>query len=345
MAMKYNNILSLCDACRSGDVNTVIQELKAVKAGNGCTALSAFSPLYIACQHGHLDVVNVLLENVNANETLNNSVYGIFETAMHAAAYNGNVEIVRALLEKGHADVNLCSKSGPTPLFVATMQNHTQVVSILLAHGAGADVSNGDTTPLFFACQKGLMDIIKSLVEVGNANPNKGRIRDGTTPFQIACVHGHTQIVVYLLEKDIVDVNKQRDDGYTPLHSAAHFNRSLVLKALITLGHADVNIPGGYDYASPLYVAAANGNVEAVETLLYIGHANPLQPTKFGGIPIYVAKSKGYLSVVRVIELPIITFLLGHHPRCGAQSFLQEVPPGLLVGIARLANGLGVEME
>jgi ankyrin repeat protein len=56
-------------------------------------------------------------------------------TALHYAAQRGDTEAVRLLLEK-KVDVNAQSKSGDTPLKLASSKGHTEVEQVLTAAGA-----------------------------------------------------------------------------------------------------------------------------------------------------------------------------------------------------------------
>ena len=66
-------------------------------------------------------------------------------TALHAAAFNGNLGGVKMLLEKGHADPASTNQSHKmTPLHLAALGGHQQVVDLLIA--AGAPVGARDCT-------------------------------------------------------------------------------------------------------------------------------------------------------------------------------------------------------
>ena len=69
----------------------------------------------------------------------------------------------------------------------------------------------------------------------------------------MAAWNGHEAVVKALIEAG-ADVNKARDDGWTPLYTAASNGHEAVVKALIEAG-ADVN-KADNDGKTPLYMAA-----------------------------------------------------------------------------------------
>lgn len=70
--------------------------------------------------------------NINATLT-KNSANGW--TALHYAAINGDAELVRYLIKYG-ANVNKSTGEGSTPLYLAKLANHEDVISILKKAGA-----------------------------------------------------------------------------------------------------------------------------------------------------------------------------------------------------------------
>ncbi len=240
------------------------------------------TPLYIAAQQGHLDVVLALLEKgAEVNQARKGGA-----TPLFIAAQKGRIDVVLALLEKG-AEVNQARESGATPLFIAAQKGHLDVVLALLEKGAEVNQALKDgATPLFIAAFNGHLDVVLALLEKG-AEVNQA-LKDGATPLYIAAQNGHLDVVLALLGKG-AEVNQACEDGATPLFIAAFNGHLDVVLALLEHG-ADVNqaLKNG---VTPLYIAAAQGNIDIALALLEKG-ADVNRANKDGKTPLDVADSK-----------------------------------------------------
>ena len=94
------------------------------------------------------------------------------EKKLYSASKEGKAEDVRTLIYKHMVDVNF--NFGPpglsrlTPLIVATLNGHNEVVQILL--NAGADIQRTDDergTPLHWAAKYNRYEIVKILLGAG----------------------------------------------------------------------------------------------------------------------------------------------------------------------------------
>ena len=94
--------------------------------------LTAFS---VAAQHGHPEVVSLLLE-ADADTDMCGNIYG--ETPLLSAAFNGDLDIVWLLLEAG-ADKEKFDIDGQTALHNASEEGHLETVRLLLESGANRD--------------------------------------------------------------------------------------------------------------------------------------------------------------------------------------------------------------
>uniref|UniRef100_A0A4X2JU30 VPS9 domain-containing protein n=1 Tax=Vombatus ursinus TaxID=29139 RepID=A0A4X2JU30_VOMUR len=95
--------------------------------------------------------------------------------------------------------VNVTNQDGFTPLHVAVLHGRTDLVSLLLKHGANVDARNVNrAVPLHLACQKGHFQVVKNLMDFG-AKQNK-KDSSGNTPIIYACLNGHHETAALLLE-------------------------------------------------------------------------------------------------------------------------------------------------
>ena len=121
------------------------------------------TPLCQAAQCGHLDVVDVLLENV-ADPDLPDDV----DTPLYHAANFGHADIVDYLLAAG-------ARAGTSPraLTQAVYRKNMAMVETLLAHGADPDVHHEkDSSTLFRAVCSGCIEFVETLLANG-ATPGK----------------------------------------------------------------------------------------------------------------------------------------------------------------------------
>ena len=105
------------------------------------------------------------------------------------------------------------------PLHIAASIGSSQIVSMLLAHGASIDSVDGEhTTPLHYAADHDRIAMVKLLLEAG-ANPN-AIDRELQSPAMRAAEQGHVNCVRVLLEAG-ADIQLRNNYGETALHLAA----------------------------------------------------------------------------------------------------------------------------
>lgn len=90
------------------------------------------TPLHKASEHGHLDVVNALLDmGADANKS---SQLGW--SALHYACFSGsNLDVVARLVRQG-LDVNGVTETGYTPLHMCAFKGNHKAIELLVAAGA-----------------------------------------------------------------------------------------------------------------------------------------------------------------------------------------------------------------
>jgi uncharacterized protein len=118
--------------------------------------------------------------------------------ALGLAAFFGQAEAARILVEFG-AEVNAPSQNRlhVTPLYSATASGNSEIVALLLEHGADANAKQmGGLTPLHAAAQKGQIEMAELLLAHG-AEP--GAVNDeGKTALQLAVASKNMEMAAFL---------------------------------------------------------------------------------------------------------------------------------------------------
>jgi ankyrin repeat protein len=115
---------------------------------------------------------------------------------LHVAAVFGHTEIVKLLL-RNKADVNAKDKEGETPLLAALVNGHSDIGELLVNKGAKVDIKDKNGwTPLHFAASLGNEDLVRLLVEKGL--DSKAKTSEGKTPLDLAIASKHKEIVDFL---------------------------------------------------------------------------------------------------------------------------------------------------
>lgn len=174
------------------------------------------SAIHDAAQKGDVAAITAALDaGADVNE-----IGGSGEaTALYYSALAGNLDAARLLVARG-ADVNIPSRWGGPPIFMAAWQGHTSIIILLLANGANPNSQFNTDTALHKAAERGCLDCVKLLVKAGadvNANNQKRE-----PPIHFAAKKGHSAVADYL-----------RGNGYvTPVPPAisAKLNRADPIK-------------------------------------------------------------------------------------------------------------------
>uniref|UniRef100_UPI0035901ADB E3 ubiquitin-protein ligase MIB1-like n=1 Tax=Myxine glutinosa TaxID=7769 RepID=UPI0035901ADB len=132
----------LHEAVSSG-VPEAMQLLLAVGADVCLTNDNGFNALHYATLLGNTTAVELLLSL--------SSVLGLTDlrkadgyAALHLAALNNRIEAAKVLMEQGKASVNLQNSKQQTPLHLAVMRRHVQLVQLLLEGGAQTNLQDHD---------------------------------------------------------------------------------------------------------------------------------------------------------------------------------------------------------
>ena len=211
------------------------------------------NPLYYASYLGMFETVKYLLGcGIDINIT-----GGTFATPLQAAASSGQTDLVRLLLDHG-ADVDLVDLTSGfgNALQAAAAHGHEGVVTMLLDHGANANLSGGN---------------MENCIIAASASPRLINVPEATA---------------YRIIERLIDagarIESASERGLNALHEAAHADSPLIVGMLLKNG-ADINASNNKGNTA-LHIATQHGYEQVVRSLLGY-RANPDCHTEVGCNP------------------------------------------------------------
>ena len=296
-----------------------------------CTAYKGDAILHCAASQGLVGVVGSILAK---GKTLCDVLDRYGRTALHWAAEQGHLLVTQALLNTGANFEPRCLQNC-TPLMLATLGGHEEVVCMMLKAGAGItkqrcnkpprSIFMWKSTALHYAASGGHLSVVSTLLDAGFDKEQRNEA--GLTPAEISAtaVHASSPAVtrrllpsdmgarmvydyVNMVMEDVETVaglakcgaflDWQDEIGNSPLHRAAHFRHVNISKILLQYGaETDLrNHRGG----SPLHIAACQGSVAITTALLDAGAGKEARMVN-GRSPLHLAVINGNIDVVTLL--------------------------------------------
>lgn len=265
------------------------------------------TPLHVAADHSHYDIMDLLLKSgakVNALD-------GLGQTALHRCARDDNIQACRLLLSYS-IDTSLISLQGYTAAQLAS-----ENVQKILKDPPDTEMIE---CQLLEAAKAGDLDTVRRIVL---ANPHTVNCRDldgrHSTPLHFAAGYNRVPVVEFLLENG-AEVHAADKGGLVPLHNACSYGHFEVTELLVKHG-ANVNVADLWKF-TPLHEAAAKGKYEIVKLLLRHG-ADPTKKNRDGATP---------LDLVREGDQDVADLLRGN------SALLDAAKKGNLARVQRLVT-------
>ncbi|KAL9093584.1 MAG: hypothetical protein Q9165_003979 [Trypethelium subeluteriae] len=243
------------------------------------------SPLHVACFHGYVPTVEMLLSH-----SADIMIGDVYETAFDAAFRGDREDTALALLKSGYTiptqDVYDSVLSG------AAQAGFLQVIALLQKSSAFSRgtldkqklsatkaIASGKVAGLRFLTQKAanLLDILPS---------------DGIA---VAAAYGHTAMIDFLLDSELA-IEAPGPLG-SPLRSACLIGHEPSVRTLIDRG---ANVNTNDSHGNALHAAAMKGNTHIVRLLVRNG-ANVNLSGDFYGTALQAAAFRGHKDIVQVL--------------------------------------------
>ncbi|KAL8259581.1 hypothetical protein R6Q59_027534 [Mikania micrantha] len=274
---------ALHEACREGKVE-VMKALMAADDGLvGKVNCRGESVLFVACERGKMEVVKQLLRF----QWLLVHELDASACSIHAAAAAGHTEIVNEILELRPEFARKYTLEGYTPLHLACSRGHIETIRQLLWFDQDLLYlrDHNGWTPLHWAAMKGRVGTIGEIISI-NLESVEMVTNHGETVLHLAVKYNQYDGLKYIMETlNILElVNRQDNDGNTVLHVAAAGKFTGMVLYLLNRGVVDVNVVNHKGHTA-LDVVQSDGsnstNLQIVPALLAVGakSCDQLPPT------------------------------------------------------------------
>eukprot|EP01083_Nonionella_stella_P156512 506958_1 len=187
-----------------------------------------------------------------------------------AVTLNDKERVIQILSDPqyvGKMDIDSEKSDGSTPIILASIMGHTDIVAILCKEGAYLEQSSSSgATALHFAAMLGHSDIVSTLLQHG-ADCDHRHPFALSTALHFAVEMDHHKIVRLLCESHQCNAEAEKSHGGRAIHIATESNAAKSLKVLLQKCNVDIESQLLND-TTALYLAALNGFTSIARILL-----------------------------------------------------------------------------
>ena len=194
-------------------------------------------------------------------------------TCLHVSAFEGDIQKADLIIKNARNEGKL-----------------EEVVNKLDSEGRPA---------LFTACFNNQLEVVKILLNDGNANVNLVGEQHNWTALHVAAAFSNANVVELLL-KNGADIKAKNDKGRTPFLVACCYGNVMAMRVLWEHREQYLSMAEEVDNNmwTALHIASSHGRAETVEWLLTLGlPVNELDSD--GRTALHRAASKGHLPVIK----------------------------------------------
>lgn len=189
-----------------------------------------------------------------------------------------------------------------TPLYRACSRGFVDIVRLLLKDGR-ADTNHRisvGSSPLYITCQTGHVAIVKMLLNDPRVQVNLEELESKCTPLYVACANRHKEVVMAMISDPRVDLNKSNGEGSTPLFLACNAGFPEIVTVLLNHKDVDVNKKQNSGY-SPFAAACWWNREEVVKMLLSDPRVDVNQTISEGWTGLLVSCYQGSVDVLKLL--------------------------------------------
>jgi ankyrin repeat protein len=280
--------INIHKAVKKGEVDTVKAYIESGADVNASSTFSSKTPLYLAVDSNHNEIVTLLLAggaDVNSRSGSKNQtiIFGCKDVEIAKLLIGGGADLdtkdddgrtplfdcddpeMAKILIDGGVDPNVKDNEGNTVLHNASFLDKMELVEVLLDNGADINIKGAlDKTPLYSVVSWSRVNMTKLFLSRGADISVKDH--RGQTPFQEVAkkVDPHINIVELLLDNG-AEIDQRDDLQRTTLHWAANWGNIKLIELLLSRG-ADINLRDGLN-RTPLDLALEEKHEELVGLL------------------------------------------------------------------------------
>jgi ankyrin repeat protein len=288
---RYSPDLSLLNILTQENLPSLIKMVLEIDPQADIDGSIHDSPLRTALEHRHYDALGALLTPPRAQNSVS-----------HPASLLRPPD--RSELDSLIGIYYFCSKQGISAesiLYLYFQWGAKSDVAVLLRSGrfrSDANISAAmQCSPLSVAAERGYEDVVKSLLDQQDVDPN---LQDylGLTPLSRAIREGRLNVVSLLVQSTQIDINLQCSAGRSPLSYAAENGYEDIFKLVFCHPDVGVNLRDKKG-RTPFFYAAMRGREGIIRLLINFTGVDVISRDSIGHTALSYAVMNGHEGVVR----------------------------------------------
>ena len=301
---------ALIIASEKGSLQIVDELLESNEINVNKEPHSGGCALYQASKYGHMEVLKRLIyhPNIDINQVYHNIAQRTKLSSIHIAFERGHFDIVDVLLHCPKTDIAIRDRKNYTILDKAIKIGREDIITFInlrenndaYEHSCCSKEVN---EKVIDATRIGEIDSVKMLARCDEFNVNEGP--DGFTPLQVAAMEGHTNLVKFFLQNNLISVNKvdKKENRVSALFYACDNGHSASVRELLSFPGIDLNVHHAKDGSTALHVITEHEDTEILELLVSHANININSVEDEGRTALIISASIGNVDLMKKILL------------------------------------------